>query len=221
MRIWFAICLAVWGGAVDAGAWPRGKGKAFISVSSTFSLTGDLLKPIRYEPSFYAEYGVTDRLTFGLDAFLAGEFDQPTAFAFGRIPILEKRLNDPVAVTLGFGTEDTETVKEPLARAGLAWGHGLEKGWLAVDSFATVGLETGDLDLKLDATWGYKLHPRLTTILQLQTGRLETDEEPYAKLAPSVVVKLHKRLQVELGVIHHLTDEEAATALKLGSWLEF
>ncbi|MFQ6553808.1 hypothetical protein AAD018_015830 [Aestuariibius insulae] len=221
MRVWFAICLAIWGGTLDAGPWPRGKGKAFVSVSSTFSLTGDLLKPIQYEPSLYAEYGVTERLTFGLDVFVAGDFDQPTAFVFGRLPILERRIEDPVAVTLGVGFEETPRGQKQLIRAGLAWGRGFERGWLAVDSFATIGLDGGDLDLKLDATWGRNFGKRWTTALQLQTGQTGRREDPFAKLAPSIILSIHDKARVELGIVHHLTDEDVTTAVKLGSWLEF
>ena len=69
-----AIALVLPAGA-QAGAWPRPKGETFLSFGQELSTGATTLigavTDIRSWSSVYAEYGLTDRLTIGLDAGLA------------------------------------------------------------------------------------------------------------------------------------------------------
>ena len=68
-----ALALVLPAGAL-AGAWPRPKGETFLSFGQEFSTGATTLlgavTDIRSWSSVYAEYGLTDRLTIGLDAGL-------------------------------------------------------------------------------------------------------------------------------------------------------
>lgn len=75
MIIWLLLsCPAL------AGAWPRGKGNVFVA-SSTYVL------PSGAYTGLYAEWGVTERLTLGLDLG-RGVSGQDKAVAFVQAPLI-------------------------------------------------------------------------------------------------------------------------------------
>ena len=92
MRVWCAGALMMLAAAqAAAGAWPRPPGSGFVSVGFEVATSRSALSPSGLEtdpsPDFtgyrtlYAEFGITPRLTFGLDI---GQDDADTAAWAGR-----------------------------------------------------------------------------------------------------------------------------------------
>ncbi|MGP6086917.1 hypothetical protein [Antarctobacter jejuensis] len=212
------ICLAAPG--AEAGAWPRQKGDGFASVSVRLGWPQDVrewisLEPTRDYSTLYVEYGLTDRLTLGLDLGHSVSGAGKTV-AFLQYPLRRADTGPKVTGQLGFGVISGKEVVRP----GVSLGWGLEKGWISVDSVAEAYLQTGHVDYKVDFTWGRNIGKNgHKLILQLQTGQPDA-RAPFARLAPSLVVPVRGRFKVETGVTIGLTGDKSV-GLKLGLWTNF
>jgi hypothetical protein len=88
-----------------------------------------------------------------------------------------------------------------------------------VESLAEISVDTEKVDYKADFTFGVDPRPRIKVIMQLQTGAPAGD--PYfARLAPSVVVRISKKTHIELGLTVGLVGDDQV-GLKIGIWREF
>lgn len=227
------LCLAA--GVATAGPWPRAKGETFLSVSVEGGDAQDYT-------SLYAEHGATPALTLGLD--LGSSFSTPKkAIAFARWPVGNTDAPLRMAVQFGLGYAErwrTPPFKlvvtgggplpalpgprpkmRPVVQTGFSIGKGLgvmgHNGWLALDTRA----ETDDAlatQYEADATVGLTTPKGHMLIMQVQTGATEAGES-WAKLAPSVVMKLSDATHVELGVTASLTGDDHAA--RLGLWQKF
>ncbi len=206
--------------AAQAGAWAREKGELFIAAGGNFLLSEGAQLPVHYDPTLYAEWGMTDRITLGIDIHTADRGEIGTAFAFANVPIGDLTAQNRWAINLAYGVrarnrEPTET----LLRGGFSWGRGLENGWLAVDASATFGTIDTTWRPKMDATWGRNWNDTWTTTFQLQTGQGWTNDF-YAKVSPTVIWTWKPNMKVALGAVQGLTGDRGA-ALKLETWLTF
>ncbi len=221
--------------AVHAGAWPREKGRTFVSVSQSVSTgTLTLLAPtleLSSYTSLYAEYGLTDKLTVGLIAGRGGdigagrsESDLTSFLAFARYPVWSDDGGHRVAVDLGFGTIDDETDgRQQRIRPGVAWGYGFESrwggGWLGIESSLDYRTPTGDTAFKADVTAGIKPDDRYMYIFQVQSGHYP-NSEPLVRIAPSVVRKVSKRFHLQLGGFAGALGDDSVGAT-LSVWASF
>jgi hypothetical protein len=214
------VCVATASG-VHAGAWPRAEGGGFLSVSQEIhrrkdgTLTGYL--------SVYAEYGQTERLTFGLEGGGndTGTFSDVTLFA--RVPFGPTDGADRFAVQFGVGLrEKPGGGGEAVVKPALAWGRGFDSrfgpGWMGLDASTTLGLDTSDTWSKLDLTLGLSPDADSHLIVQLQTYHDRFGS--IVKLAPSYVRRLRGNLKIEIGVIQPLNTGQS-TGLKAGTWFEW
>ncbi len=235
-RILTSLILAALAGPACAGAWPREKGSTFVSLSHAVSTgTQTLLTPfmtISNYTGLYAEYGLTEKLTLGLDAGLGGNpadaeteaYEVRATAVFLRYPVWSDDSGHRTAVQLGFG-RITDSVHGDQTRLipALAWGYGFESrfggGWAGIDASADIRQPSGEVFWKADATLGLKPTERWMGILQLQTG-LYPDAEPLVRFAPSVVRKLGPRLSLQLGGFAGLTGDDSLGA-KAALWLSF
>lgn len=218
------LCLTVfWAFAAttaQAGAWAREKGELFVAAGGNFLLSEGAQLPVHYDPTLYAEWGYTDRITLGIDLHTADRGEIGTAFAFVNVPIGDLTAKYRWAVNLGYGLRATAGApSETLLRGGFSWGRGLSNGWLAVDASATIGTIDTTWRPKVDATWGRNWDDRWTTTLQLQTGQGWTDDY-YAKISPTVIWTWTPNRKVALGLVQGLTGDRGA-AMKLETWLTF
>lgn len=225
----FGLLAALRPAPAAAGAWPRPKGETFVSVATRYS-TGArtliaALQDIQSYNSIYAEYGLTDRVTIGLDAgWGAGPEQSVTGvLVFGRIPVWAPGAQK-VAAELGFGYLDaTDTGEELRIRPGLSWGRGFESrwggGWLGMESSVEFRSPSGNTAMKVDFTAGLKPTDRWMTILQVQTGAYP-DAVPLARLAPSVVRKLGPHSNLQVGAQLPLYGDNAYGVM-LGMWFTF
>ncbi len=216
----FACLLSLLCSPALAGAWAREKGELFIAAGGNFLLSEGAQLPVHYDPTLYAEWGFTDRITLGLDLHTADRGQIGTAFAFATIPIGDLTARNRWSVSLAYGLRATDRQPtETLLRGGFSWGRGLETGWLAVDASATIGTIDTTWRPKMDATWGRNWTDSWTTTLQLQTGQGWTNDF-YAKISPTVIWNWKPNAKIALGAVQGLTGDRGA-ALKLETWLTF
>ena len=214
------IALAAWPAVAQAGAWAREKGELFIAAGGNFLLSEGAQLPVYYDPTLYAEYGLSDRVTLGFDLHTADRGSIATAFGFASVPVGDVTGPTRVAVQLAYGLRATDgNPVENLLRGGVSLGRGLSNGWLALDASATIGTIDTTWRPKVDATWGRNWSDRWTTTLQLQTGQGFTDDI-YAKISPTVIWTVRPGMKVALGAVQGLTGDRGS-ALKLETWLTF
>lgn len=153
-----------------AGAWLRDKGNGFMSISSTIRA----LSPIAdYETSLYADFGLTARLTAGLDVNetpgVGGH-----ALAFLRLPISASGARRKLALELGIGGHHRREIWHPMYRVALSLGYGFTgwfgPGWLAVDTAIEHRGGHAEPLFKLDATIGLSSSDQIRPMLQLETA---------------------------------------------------
>ena len=215
-----AICLICAASAAQAGAWAREKGQLFIASASNIALLEDTDTYLYYDPTFYTEYGLSDRVTLGAEYFTTQRDTVQTGLVFANIPLGDMAGDDRFSVGLAFGAEIRPYQDPvPLMRGGLSWGRGLDSGWLAIDASATYHRDADIFTPKADFTWGYNLTDRWTLMFQLQTGR-SSDAADYAKLNSAVIFGLTDTLRITMGVMNPLIDDDPA-ALRLGVWQTF
>lgn len=207
-------------GPALAGAWAREKGQLFIAAGGNFWLSDGAQLPVYYDPTLYAEFGFTERITLGLDLHTADRGQIFSAFVFANAPIGPTDGPNRFSANLAYGFR-TDAVRpdEVLMRGGLSWGRGLENGWLAVDATATVGTADRTWRPKVDATWGHNWSDRWTSVLQLQTGQGFTNDY-YAKISTGVIWSYSEDVRISLAWVQGLTGDKGA-GMKLETWLTF
>lgn len=217
----FACLLLFLPQMAEAGAWPRERGKGFISAGATLNWpqavlsagSGSAPHPKTYT-TFYLEYGLTDRITLGLDLGRAVSGKDKTV-AFVQFPLRNQDAGPKVALQLGFGQVGGDTVLRP----GLAVGWGLHKGWISAEGMVEIGLDGSGTDMKLDMTWGRNLPRDRKLILQMQLGA-PSDDPVFARFAPSIVFPLRGDFKAEVGATWGLTGDEDV-GIKFGLWSKF
>ena len=225
-----AALLAFAATEATAGAWPRPKGETFVSVATRQSTGARTLigavQDVHSYNSVYAEYGLTDRLTVGLDAGQGRGPDDAVnaALVFARVPVWSpgrhKVAADSGLGLLADGVEPTQTRLRP----GLAWGRGFESrwggGWIGMEASYELRLPSGGHATKTDFTAGLKPTESWMAMLQLQAGDYPGAEAPIVRLAPAVVRKLGRRTHLQVGAIAPVSGDDPHGAL-LSPWLTF
>jgi hypothetical protein len=220
MRALMALVLILLAAEATAGAWPREPGTAFLSFANipTRSRQGETAA----WTGLYAEYGLSPRITLGLDADWRSSGDNWSAWGFARYdlaPGAEWRR----AVSLGIGRRGFGSRSELVLRPGLHLGRGIQTrwgpGWVEAEAQAIYAPASGWTAWKLDGTFGIKPRPDRLLILQLQTSRYPGQAQQL-RLAPSVVRRFGRSLSLEFGLVADLAAPQAL-GVKIGSWLEF
>ena len=211
------LLIAFAGTVADAGPWTQDSGAGFLSFGT---LVRETDASVDTDPLVYVEYGWSDDLTLGADAFRDTQSNLWAASVFAVVPFGQKDGDQRTSATLGFGLvdEQDETVK-PTIRAGLSWGRGLQTGWLAVDASATYLPQEQAARPKLDMTWGQNWTDQISTILQVQAGQ-GFDGNRYANLAPSVVYRFENETAVNVGLVAPVQDT-GSVGIKIESWINF
>lgn len=216
-----------------AGPWARDAGGVFVTLSQQADAAGETWTGV------WGEYGLTPRITLGVDAGISGRGDGK-AIVWGQKAWV--RGEHRLAASAGIGASFIGEEIMPLAQIGGGWGRGLTTplgpGWAAAEAraivttrnvtvaqrinaltYATYAYLLPETSAKAELTLGLKPRDRLMLIgqLQLEQGR-ETDLD--TRLAGSVVYSLRNPARLEVGVISPISGA-AEPALKLGLWLEF
>lgn len=203
-----------------AGAWTREEGSLFVSFGGNVALFDHATRPVHYDPTVFLEYGLSPRLTIGLDGYTADKGQAGSLFGFARTPV--GPTDGPVVVAVAFGLGLTKTPTGPLwetVRIGGHLGQGLAHGWLALDAEATRVLQQPLVQTKMELTWGHQLGNGWTSVLSGQIGTgLEGDF--YAKMNPSVTYDLTQGVRLRAGYVRALTGDRGS-GLSAQVWVDF
>lgn len=202
-----------------AGAWPRAQGDGFASLSIRLGWPQDIstwtsVDPTEDYSTLYLEYGLTDRLTVGMDVGHSVAGSGKTVFFF-QWPLRQSDKGLQISAQFGFGRIASQHVVRP----GLSMGWALKTGWLSIDGVAESYVDTGRTDLKLDMAWGLNLPKDGKLILQVQTGQPD-GRDPFVRVAPSLVMPLRGPVKMETGVTWGMTGD-TSMGLKFGLWTDF
>lgn len=203
-----------------AGAWPREEGTAFISVGGNVLLFGDAARPVHYDPTLYIEYGLTPRITIGIDGYTADKGTSGSGLGFVSLSFgpLDRRNKTAISIAAGATRIPTGTT-EPTARLGLHWGRGLDRGWISADYTMTFGTVLRRFQEKLTITRGHDFNDQWTGILSGEAG-LGLELDFYAKISPSIAYSLTNRISLRASYTQALTgDLGGAAGLQL--WMTF
>ena len=209
-----AVLLVITAAQVQAGAWPREKGQVFLS----YSVETEAEYPYRTYGALYAEYGVTDKLTFGVD--IGGDdTEMSKAIAFVRYPGKTTSGDILTAWELGIGLADGDFAFRP----GIAYGRGIKwgqiDGWLGLETRSIIFTNGLAGTYEADATLGLSISKRNKLIFQLQSG-FPPLEPVYIRFAPSLVIEQQPGRHLEIGAAAGVmgTDE---LKIKIGTWRHF
>lgn len=210
-----ALVLCLYAGQAEAGAWPRQKGALFVSTANygpipTVGVQGTFT-------SVYLEYGLTDKITVGLDLG-RGVSGKSKTVVFGRIPIGPTDGKWRFAAELGIG----KIAGEQVIRPGLSIGRSVDwadGGWLSLDLTSEVQQTGARLDIKGDFTFGLRLSPRLTAMVQIQGG-LPHKEPDFLRIVPSILFDMRRKEKLEFGLSHDFMNP-GVPGIKVGYWKDF
>lgn len=212
LRLFLVTSFCLFGNVVFAGPWMRPVGETFVSFSSEIHDGTDW-------NGLYAEYGISDRATFVLDAGVAEEGRERIAIASLRTPLWDRGAQR-LAVTFGAGAGETkgDLMAHPVVQVALNWGMGFETGWATVDVTARETPYYNGATRKMDATVGYNLWASYSIIGQAQyDGPRDKDEQWRVSLGwaqhfgpVTVAVDVGQRLR-----------QNRETDVKVAFWLKF
>ena len=217
----YALTVATLTGSTAwAGAWPREEGTYFLSLGGNVLLFGDAARPVHYDPTIYLEYGLTERLTLGLDGYTADKGEAGSLLAFARYTFGRTDRPSRIALSLGAGGTLVPTGGiDPTLRIGAHWGRGMDWGWIAADYSLTLGTELVELQEKVDLTLGYRVDETWTAILNAEAG-LGLTQDFYAKVTPSVAYRLNERVSLRFGYTQALTGDFGG-GVGFQTWIAF
>jgi hypothetical protein len=224
MGMYRAAALAlVWlgtGQGASAGAWAQEQGDVFLSFGGNVALFEGATRPVHYDPTLYVEYGLTDRVTVGIDGHTADATEVFNGFAFVRLPLGPTEGRSRLAFSLAGGASEIPGLSlETVARIGLHWGYGLDRGWLSADVTTVLGLSVGEQEGKVEITWGREVLDRWTGLVQFQSG-IGFAGDTYAKVTPSVLFAVSEATQLRAGFVQALTGD-GGSALMVEVWTRF
>lgn len=238
----------LWHAPATAGAWPRGKGNGFVSVAYEYTTTRDgaqelvldsgLIEPESFGfTSIYGEYGITDRVTLGLDI---GEEDAPDTrqmIFFATLGLSPPDWRHQFAVEFGVGqrefppdADDAANIKdlreggtEQVLRPGVSWGYGFQTpwggGWATLDLRHEIRRERDETVTKADLTIG--LAPNDTSLIYLQTQYSDYPQAPQnIRLVPTYVYKFGPGFALESALLYDAEGGDRV-GLRAGLWWEF
>ena len=212
------IALIVGAQQVEANAWQREEGTSFLSFSIQSTIDGPDYGPYA---SVYFEYGLSESLTFGIDAGRNLETNEGTSTFFLQLPLPLELGSNLFAAELGIGTADVSGDKHAAFRFGLSWGRPYQarwvNGWLGIDATHAM-YESGDHLTKVDATFGVAHTTGSLSLVQLQFAAPSYGTNTIG-IAPSFILALSDLAFVELGGVYEIRS--SVTSLKLGVWSNF
>lgn len=222
MRWVLAFLMICCGVQVQAGAWPRAQGQAFVALSADAT-----------RAQLYAEYGLKRDWTLGVEVSMPRDRRLPDVSQFVHRLIWKgarASLSGGVAVelretTAALAFPSLKGTSEIAARAGLFWGYGFDTrfggAWATVDAqleriYTTDWLGMGPA-YKVDAGLGIRPTERLMLTFQAQYWQRGLDKT--LRIETGAGVKLGRTtlvLQPSVGVIG-----ARKPLVKLGLWAEF
>lgn len=220
------VVLIAFASQAEAGAWARGEGRTFATLAYTASGDPQTLGTLGFDPEGYLslliEHGLSDRLTFGIDAGRSDSGDGKAMLYLSRTFGPERAANR-FAFHAGLGTAQHDDTSEGMSYLGASWGRGFDTrwgpGWAALDTSIYYRFQSEAVVAKADFTMGIKPSDRTTVFVQLQSGQYP-DSDAYVRIVPSTAFQFAPGKHVELGTPIGLTGDPNV-GFKAGLWLEF
>ncbi|ARC90159.1 hypothetical protein [Rhodovulum sp. MB263] len=209
--------------AALAGAWLQEKGSGLLAFSHEANRDRTWGSRWGYS-SVYGEYGMTPKLTLGLDAGKGEAPDDWKAIAFLRFGSEIDWLPGRLATEFGAGAAGAPGgMTEPVIRAGLSWGTGFTtpdgSGWISLDARTDSRPQSAMVDYKLDITLGVMPNPRTQLTLEIW-GEEAATEPRTVKLSPAVSRRIGKDTWLRIGGIVGIHNDRSI-GLVIGSRIEF
>ncbi|WP_291729860.1 hypothetical protein [Leisingera sp. F5] len=214
-----AVCLALTLAQPAAGgAWQEKPGRGFASASATYRQTGG---EGAQELSYYGAFGVTSKLTLGID-LNENSAGSGHALFFARLP-LRAGPRYRLAAEAGIGGNHFRGLWQMMQKATLSYGRSFETGqatgWLALDAAYELRNSGFDAAWKLDATIGLNRSGKMAPMLQIETYKPGGGRFSYA-LTPAVRYPLDGSRELILGLEYRNTGRRSL-GLELGVWQRF
>lgn len=200
-----------------AGAWPREPAHHFAAVALRFSDRAVPGAP-RQRLAIYYEYGLSERLTIGLDiGSSAAGLDK--ALFFAQIPI--GRGNGPLrfSANIGIGTIAGRPALRPALSVGRGFSIGQRSGWAEMTTTAEIDLKSGTMGGKLDLTIGLSLTDKSKVYGQIFASDSQTGP-PDIRVEGSFATRLRDGLMIDIGLSRGIAPIND-TRLKIGLWRDF
>lgn len=204
---------------VLAGAWLREESHGFLALSGTLRRTDAGLD---YETSVYADYGLTRRLTLGVDfhqqANTAGH-----VLAFVRLPLNRGTRRTRLALELAAGAHAWLGDWQPMARTTLSLGRGFSsrwgEGWFNIDAAYERRFGSARPAIKLDGAVGLSSGGHVRPLLKLETTRI-AGHPLYWTVTPAIQIDAGKGGTWIVGV-ERKSVPQGSIGLRLGLWRRF
>ncbi|WP_156178197.1 hypothetical protein [Puniceibacterium sp. IMCC21224] len=215
-----AACLVAGAASgASAGAWPRGEGKSFLSLSLQSHVAGTGQGNFL---SLFYERGLSPDLTLGLDAgheLTWGTYTTPIVFL--RKSFARSDGSSVFAAELGLGVTDLGNGSLTTIRPGLSWGRGvssrLGQGWIGIEATYAHRSDGSALG-KIDTTFGLNLENGSLASLQFQYSAPSDGDQSLA-IAPSYVMKVNDQVFIEMGGSYEMIS--GRKTIKLGAWFSY
>ena len=204
---------------VCAGAWMRDPKAGFMSVTTTLR---NVPGPVRYETSLYADYGLTPRLSLGVDV---NERPGTTGHVmiFARRPLGQPGGKTRFAMELAVGGYHWKGQWNHMAKSTLSMGYNFSSlwgaGWLSIEAAVEMRGGAPELIYKLDATVGLPPKRRFGPILQLETAHIRGNPLSWS-LTPGLMIKSRNSITWLVG-LEYKSASQTSLGLKLGLWRGF
>lgn len=221
-KIIIAVCAALTlVQPANAGAWLREKGTGFVSLSFGITQTD------RTTNSVYAEYGLTDGTTIGIDISTFTATDDArtgNGHLFLRRSIGATDGPTRLAYEVGLGGIWDDDQTSPTVKTGLSWGRGFtlgnsRNGWVNLDAAYIYEPTNGQHETKIDSVFGLDFGEFTTGMVELSLGH--QDGETYGAVEPSMLIRpRNSAFNIKMGAEIPFEDSGEA-ALKLGLWYKY
>lgn len=210
------ICLLAPGPA-PGGAWPRGAGLGFASVTTRFAAGPRPAAP-RLSHALYLDYGLTGRTGLTAEVDLAGG-RVTKALGLYTLSLLPPGHPWHLRLALGGGTLGGRPAITPRLTLGRGFTVLGTPGWAEAALAAEITRAPGGQAGKLDLTLGLALTPRLRSYVQLFAYQ-PLNGPRFLRAESSLTYRIHPGLWVDLGLSTGITPVRDHR-LKLSLWTAF
>lgn len=215
MRLWICLLLLVAHPAsARAGAWMQAVGAGFAAGSLT------LRDNSTAELGLFADYGLTERLSVGLDVNQNNDkFGH--ALIFARTPLTKVGDKGRLAVQIAVGAHSTPEVQGAMVRAGLLYGRSMgHNGWFGFEATLEHRAGLNEPVLKLDSVAGLPTRSNLQLMIKSESY-LSRDMTVGWSVSPQVIVRGKGKSSWVVGAEYREGGGTSTMGLSLGLWHKF
>ncbi len=207
------ICMSAGTGA-RAGPWPQPEGKLHLF----FSIEGGITGSSDLYGSLYAEYGIGQDRTLGLD--LGSDDSEPDkAVLFLRWPLPAAGDGTLYAYEMGVGMVDGQAALRPAVSIGRGISIADNPGWITLDARAALFENGRDGLLQTDLTLGATMPEGDKWLVQLQISA-PSDRRPQVRIAPSYAFRQSEGRHLLVGATAGLVGTDTVK-VTFGLWQSF